>query len=96
MIETYGILALPLAAFISQLMKRSFWIKGIVSLLLVFLVFFNQFQMNQYRTSLLHWDSMTQQAYNAILFRKSWPANYDKMIKVPDYDKALKGLEEYQ
>lgn len=95
MIETYGILALPLAAFLSQLMKRSFWIKGIASILLVFLVFFNQFQMNQYRTSLLHWDSMTQQAYKAILFRKSWPANYDKMIKIPDYDKALKGLEEY-
>jgi len=95
MIETYGILALPLAAFLSQLMKRSFWIKGIASILFVFLVFFNQFQMNQYRTSLLHWDSMTQQAYKAILFRKNWPANYDKMIKVPDYDKALKGLDEY-
>jgi len=95
MIETYGILALPLASFLTFILKRSVWIKGMLGLILVFFLFLNQFQMNQYRTSLLHWDSMTPQAYKAILFKKNWPANYEKMIQIPDYEKALKGEEEY-
>jgi hypothetical protein len=95
MIETYGILALPLAAFLSQFFGRSLWRQTIVGAFLLFFVVLNQFQMSQYRTSLLHWDSMTKEAYRAILFKKNWPANYDKMIQIPDYEKALKGEEEY-
>ncbi len=95
MIETYGILALPLAAFLSQFFGRSLWKQAIVGVFLLFFVFLNQFQMNQYRTSLLHWDSMTKEAYKAILFKKNWPVGYDKMIKIPDYEKALRGEKEY-
>jgi len=95
MIETYGILAIPLAAFLAFFLKKSIWIKGILGLILVSFIFLNQFQMNQYRTSLLHWDSMTPQAYKAIFLKKSWPANYNQVIKIPDYEKALKGEDEY-
>jgi len=62
---------------------------------LVGFIWLNQFQINQYRTSLLHWDSMTKEAYWGIWGKKTWPEGYDKMIKVPDYEKALKGEEEY-
>jgi hypothetical protein len=55
----------------------------------------NQYQMGQYRTSLLHWDSMTKEAYWGIFLKKNWPQGYDKMIKVPNYEKALKGEYEY-
>ena len=51
--------------------------------------------MKQYRTSLLHWDSMTKEAYWGIFGRTTWPQGYEQMIKVPDYEKALKGEEEY-
>jgi hypothetical protein len=95
MIDTYGILAIPMAAFLSVTLQSTWWKKGIIVLLLLFFVYLNQFQMGQYRTSLLHWDSMTKTAYKAILFKKSWPAGYDKMIQVPDYEKALNGEEEY-
>lgn len=94
MIDTYGILAIPMAAFLSVILQSAWWKKGIVALLLLFFVYLNQFQMGQYRTSLLHWDSMTQQAYRAIFLKKNWPDGYDKMIKVPDYEKALKGEKE--
>jgi hypothetical protein len=95
MIDTYGIMAIPLAAFLSFVMKKSFWQQGVVGLLLIILISLNQIQMNQYRTSLLHWDSMTWKAYQGIFLKKNWPEGYDKMIKVPDYDKALKGENEY-
>jgi hypothetical protein len=95
MIDTYGVMAIPLAALIHRIFKREFWIKGVAVVLLAGLVYLNQFQMKQYQTSLLHWDSMTKKAYWGILFHKHWPANYADLIKIPDYDRALKGEKEY-
>ncbi len=95
MIDYYGIMALPLAAIIQKIIKSKVWIKAITILSLVFLVYLNQFQMSQYRKSLLHWDSMTKKAYWGIMFKKNWPEGYEKMIKTPDYEKALRGEDEY-
>ena len=95
MIDMYGILALPMAAFFEWTRSKKIWIKGTAAILLVGFIFLNQFQMSQYRTSLLHWDSMTKEAYWGIFGKKNWPANYDKMIKIPDYEKALQGEREY-
>lgn len=95
MIDMYGIMAIPLAAFLERMWTSKIWVKSTAGILLVGLIWLNQFQMNQYRTSLLHWDSMTKEAYWGIFGRKTWPEGYDKMIKVPDYDKALKGEKEY-
>jgi hypothetical protein len=95
MIEIYGILAIPMAASLTVLTKRDLWVKAFAGILLVALLALNQFQMGQYRTSLLHWDSMTKDAYFGIFLKKNWPPGYDKMIKIPDYEKALKGEPEY-
>ena len=95
MIDTYGILSIPLAAFLTVSLKKQWWKKLLTGFLLLFFIILNQFQMNQYRTSLLHWDSMTPKAYRSILFKKHWPEGYDKMIRIPDYEKALNGEEEY-
>ena len=95
MIDMYGIMAIPLAAFLERVWTSKVWMKSIVAIVLIGLIWLNQFQMNQYRTSLLHWDSMTKEAYWGIWGKKTWPEGYDKMIKVPDYEKALKGEKEY-
>jgi hypothetical protein len=95
MIDMYGIMAIPLAAFIQKIGSTKNWAKVVVALLFVGIFWLNQFQTNQYRTSLLHWDSMTKEAYWGIFGKKSWPEGYDKMIKAPDYEKALKGEKEY-
>lgn len=95
MIDMYGIMAIPLAAFLERVWNSKTWIKSITAILLIGLIWLNQFQTSQYRTSLLHWDSMTREAYWGIFGKKTWPEGYDKMIKIPDYDKALKGEKEY-
>lgn len=95
MIETYGVLAIPLAAFLAHISKLPLLKRSVLGIILVILLVLNQIQMGQYRTSLLHWDSMTKEAYFSIFLKKNWPSGYDKMIKVPDYDKALKGEDEY-
>lgn len=95
MIDMYGIMAIPLAAFLERIWTSKKWIKYFAAIVLAGFIWLNQFQTNQYRTSLLHWDSMTKEAYWGIFGRKTWPEGYDKMIKVPDYEKALKGEKEY-
>lgn len=95
MIDMYGIMAFPLAAFLQFVTGNRNWLKIGTAVLLAGFLFLNQFQMKQYRLSLLHWDSMTKEAYIGIFGKKTWPQGYDKMIKVPDYEKALKGEKEY-
>lgn len=94
MIETYGILALPLAASIAFLFQRRTWIKVLSGVVLVALIFLNQFQMGQYRTAVLHWDSMTKEAYQAIFLKNNPPEGYRGMLRSPDYTKALAGEKE--
>lgn len=93
MVDMYGIMAIPLAAFIERVLISKTWIKSIAAFLLVGLISLNQFQTKQYRMSLLHFDSMTKEAYWGIFGKKTWPEGYDKMIKKPDYEKALRGEE---
>jgi uncharacterized membrane protein YeiB len=95
MIDMYGIMALPLAAFIEKTGKSKKWMKLSFAVILVGMIWLNQFQTNQYRTSLLHWDSMTKEAYFGIFGRKIWSEGYEKMIKIPDDEKAMKGEKEY-
>jgi hypothetical protein len=95
MIDMYGIMAIPMATILEKMLSGKIRLKSIAAVLLFGLIWLNQFQMNQYRTSLLHWDSMTKEAYWGIFGKKTWPEGYDKMIKVPDYEKALKGEKEY-
>jgi hypothetical protein len=95
MIDMYGIMAIPLAVLITRIWQKSLWIKGAVIIVLAGILLLNQFQMTQYRTSLLHWDSMTREAYWGIFGKTTWPPDYEQMIKVPDYEKALRGEQEY-
>ena len=95
MIDMYGILALPLAAFIDKAWKQGVWIRGLTTGLLIMLLLFNQFQTKQYRASLIHWDSMTKEAYWGVFGKTRFPADYASMVKEPDYDKALRGEKEY-
>ena len=95
MIDMYGIMAVPLALIIDKVWKQKNRVRDLFIALLIAFIWLNQFQMSQYRTSLLHWDSMTKEAYWGIFGKKHWPEGYDKMIEVPDYDKALKGENEY-
>ena len=95
LIDMYGIMALPMAAFFDWIRKRREFVQTTFLYLLVAVLYLNQYQMKQYRISLLHWDSMTRAAYVGIWGKMTWPENYESMIKVPDYQKALKGEEEY-
>jgi hypothetical protein len=91
MIDIYGILALPLAASLTFLFQSRGWVKIASGIALAALLSLNQFQMGQYRTSVIHWDSMTWQTYRAVFLKANAPANFGDLIRNPDYEKALRG-----
>jgi len=94
MIESYAFLSIPLTAFLKEAFSKKMYKKLIISLLVVFFIVLNQFQSMQYRRTIIHWDSMTKEAYWAVFFRQHFPPNYNKLIKAPDYEKAKRGENE--
>ena len=54
----------------------------------------NLFQTQQTKTC-LHWDGMTKASYWSNFTALGYPEGIDDMIKSPDYNKAVKGIDEY-
>lgn len=96
MIDIYGLLAIPLAALLSSAIKqKTRWAGATFLLLGAFFVYLNIYQTYQYKKAMIHWDSMTKQAYWAVFLKKHYPENYSDLIKTPDYEKAKRGEDEY-
>lgn len=93
MIDSYPILAFPLALVISYFLKNKWsFILGV--LLIAFFVRLNIFQTKQYKLTLLHFDSMTKELYYTIWDKMYFPDNYKDLVQKPDYKSAIKGEEE--
>lgn len=95
MIDAYPVFAFPIAAFIHYFSRRAVWLRMITASVFIFFIYLNFFQIFQYSISLLHYDSMTKEAYWKIFFKKKYPENYNSLIKTPDYKSAEAGKEEY-
>lgn len=95
MIDAYPFLALPMAAMFAYLFKQTSLVKYSSTSLIICLVLFNMFQTHQYRKGILHWDSMTKQAYWAVFLKTQKPGNFDQLIETPNNEKALKGEDSY-
>lgn len=91
MIEYWVALSLLLGMFIRYITQyRAAAISGAV--LGLFLLILTGIQLKQYAVGLLHWDSMTPQAYKAIFMKTKLPAGYEQMLETPDYEAAKKGV----
>ena len=95
MIDTYGIYAIPLAAITQHVFRKSICKRVLLGLIFMFFVYHNNFQIKQYISSLLHYDSMTKKAYWGIFLKEKFPKDYHQLIRTPDYEAASKGKEEY-
>ncbi|MBK5284595.1 MAG: hypothetical protein JJE25_04275, partial [Bacteroidia bacterium] len=94
-IDSYGLLAVPLAGFYSFFIGKS-KLKNIVTCSVVFLLISYQiFQTFQFRYSAIHYDSMTKEAYMKTFLKLKPTDEFYKALKAPDYEKAVEGLDEY-
>lgn len=90
MIEYYPVLAV----FLGVLVHRVGQLKILRLMMLVpafFLIWLNHTQLRQFHGGILHWDSMTFEAYKAIFADRKLPDNYPSLLKTPDYEAAKKG-----
>lgn len=94
MIDSYGVLAVPMCAVVHHFTKDRRWIlSGTMVLLFASLIALNIFQMWQYRVTIMHWDSMNRRLYEEIFLSKHFPENYEALKTPPDYDKAKRDEE---
>jgi len=96
LIESYVFLSIPLAVFIDFIFKQIKPIKYLFGILVFLFLSLNLFQTWQYRRTIIHWDSMTEEAYWAVFGKQHFPENYKDLIQTPDYQKALEGETEIQ
>lgn len=94
MVETYALLAFPLAAFVAFMLKQRIWVRWVIGGLLAFCVWLNGFQTLQMRLGILHWDAMTREAYWHCFLRLSRPDDLDFYLQKPDLERAYQGLDE--
>lgn len=99
MIDTYALMAIPLAGFFNWVMAKKVWVKGLYFTILISLVSLNLVQTLQKRRAIIHWDSMSKKAYwNVFLTLNMTQELWEKQeqyIIHPNYEKASNGEDEY-
>ena len=94
LIESYAVMALPLAALIAWSFERGR--AGAVAVLAVsaLLVLHNGFQLAQMKTGALHMENMTRSAYFRSFGRLQPTPQYQAALRPPDFAAARRGLPE--
>lgn len=91
LIEYYAILAIPLVLLIQNLLKTKILLSRIGLTLVTLLIALSVFQNYQYQRRIIHFDSMTKEAYWKVFLKTNIPEGFYKSLKSPDYKKALRG-----
>lgn len=94
MIDSYALLAFPFATLLKVASQKRIFSKPVI-ILVFLLVFHNLFQLEQYKHGSIHFDSMTKEAYWNSFGRLRPTTEYWSLLKPPDYERAVKGEEEY-
>lgn len=98
MIDTYALLSFSLAAFIAAVVEsRRIIIKITSFAMILVLTCYNIFEVLQYRSGSIHWDSMCRRVFWKSFCRIPKPENFNQLICPPQYEKArLAQGEEYE
>jgi hypothetical protein len=97
-IDMYGILALPLAAFVSvMLANKNKLLRYGVAGLLAFILFFQLLQTRHYVGTAIHWDSMSKKAYWYNFMRLRYAVEYvhRNLLSIHDEELCRKGIYVY-
>ncbi|MFP4065047.1 MAG: hypothetical protein ACLFS0_06040 [Bacteroidales bacterium] len=91
-IDSYAIMALPLAAVFSLTARQPVKWRNAAFGLFVLLILFNNFQIHQYRRGAIHYWWMNKEAYWETFLRRKPTGRYWDLITIPDYEKAREGI----
>ncbi|MBI4930566.1 MAG: hypothetical protein HY841_07380 [Bacteroidetes bacterium] len=90
-IESYCLLAIPLASFILFLSEKKWFYQIAFYCLALFFIWLNIFQTYQFEFHSLHHDGMTQELYFKQFGKMERVEGFDSMVHWPNYDEAKKG-----
>lgn len=91
-VDTYGLLAIPLAMFIDWGSTKKIIIRITMALIITLTLSLNLFQTYQYTKGILHYDGITQQAYWNVFLKTERPPHFYEMLWRPDYDLSRQGI----
>ncbi len=90
-IDYYAIFAIPMAAMIDMLLKQKRkWIQVTTLSVIMLFILLNIFQIKQYNRGIIHYVSMTKEAYWSVFLKNKIPDNYNDLLEYPDYEAARK------
>ena len=90
-IDSYGIMALPLAALLAWTFRQKNLIKYAILLLITFTMFLNIFQVTQYKRGYFHYIMMSKEFYWDVFLDMTPRKEYWDDLVRPDYVAAKKG-----
>jgi len=91
MIDSYALLAIPLASFVEYISARKKFIRGFGIIIALFFIWLNIFQTFQFEYHSIHWDGMTKELYFKNFGQLHQIKDYDKMVVSPDSEMAKRG-----
>ncbi len=94
MVDSYALMAIPLAAFVQFIRQRHLVIKLIALSVAGFFIWLNVFQTYQFEYFSLHYDGMSKELYFRQFGKMDKIENFDHYVDWPDYDKAKEGKSE--
>ena len=92
-VDTYAVMAIPLAAVLETARKFKF-VKIFIISLIGLLALYNLFQTRQYNNMAIHWWWMNKNAYWETFLKQKPTKKYWELITYPDYPNARKGIYE--
>lgn len=91
-IDLFAVLSMPLAYFFHLIFQSQVkWRIIMYSLIIFTFISLNQLHTYQFGKTLIHYDSMTFEAYRHIFIQTKKPENYELLLNEPNYEKALNG-----
>lgn len=90
-VDSYAIMAIPLAAFLAWALKQRKILRYVLLLLIGFTFYLNIFQVTQYRRGFMHYVMMTKASYWENFHDMTPSQRYWDKLVFPDYNGARQG-----
>ncbi len=92
-IDSYALLSVPLASYFTFAFSKRL-VFSVTIVITLFFISLNIYQTMQYKHGVIHFDSMTNDSYQAIFLKEKRPDYYFYLICHPDYYNAKLGIPE--
>lgn len=92
-VDYYGLLSIPMALLFTQLWNHRKLYKAIVLIIVFLSVFQNNFFLEKYKRSSIHYDSTSKASFWHSFWHLRPQEGYWELLESPDYAKALEGID---